>query len=203
MPVPSNSPVISSAGQLGNSVVETAAIKDAAVTVAKIAPGSDGEFLGVSGGDVAWLGAGLAPGCIVPYAGSSAPNGYLLADGSAVSRTTYAALFAIIADTYGAGDGSTTFNLPNLKGRVPVGYNAAETEFDALGETGGEKTHTLTTTEMPSHSHNMPQATGGSGVGQIGGTGLTRGPVNTDAAGSGGAHNNLQPYITLNYIIKT
>lgn len=153
----------------------------------------------------------LSPaGAIMQYAGSSAPTGWLIADGSAVSRTTYAALFAVISTTYGSGDGSTTFNLPNLKGKVPVGLNSSETEFDALGETGGAKTHTLTTSEMPSHSHGI------SGIyiennKNYSGTGFNpltndarSGTINsTNSAGSGGAHNNLQPYIVLNYIIKT
>lgn len=96
----------------------------------------------------------LSPaGIVSQFAGSSAPTGWLLCDGTAVSRTTYASLFSAIGTAYGAGDGSTTFNLPNLKGRVPVGRDAAQTEFDALGETGGAKTHTLTTAEMPSHTH--------------------------------------------------
>lgn len=96
----------------------------------------------------------LAPtGVINAYAGSIAPSGWLLCDGAAVSRATYADLFALIGTTYGAGDGTSTFNVPNLKGRVAVGRDATQTEFDVLGETGGAKTHTLTSAEMPSHSH--------------------------------------------------
>lgn len=96
----------------------------------------------------------LAPtGVIQGYAGSAAPTGWLLCDGSAVSRASYADLFTLIGTTYGVGDGSTTFNLPDLKGRVPVGRNAADGSFDVLGESGGAKTHTLTTAEMPNHAH--------------------------------------------------
>jgi microcystin-dependent protein len=84
---------------------------------------------------------------------ASAPTGYLLCDGTAVSRTTYATLFAVISTAFGAGDGSATFNLPNLKGRVPVGLDAAQTEFDVMGETGGAKTVTLDATMMPAHTH--------------------------------------------------
>lgn len=98
----------------------------------------------------------LAPtGVIQGYAGSAAPTGWLLCDGSAVSRATYADLFTLIGTTYGVGDGSTTFNLPDLKGRVPVGRNAADGSFDVLGESGGAKTHTLTSAEMPVHRHNV------------------------------------------------
>lgn len=97
---------------------------------------------------------GVGPtGTVTMFAGASAPTGWLICDGSAISRTTYADLFTAIGTTYGAGDGSTTFNLPNLKGRVPVGQDAAQTEFDVLGETGGAKTHTLAATEMPVHTH--------------------------------------------------
>lgn len=95
-------------------------------------------------------------GTILPYAGSAAPTGYLMCDGTASgNRTTHAALFAVISTTYGAGDGSTTFGLPNLRGRVPVGRDVSDAMFDALGEVGGEKTHLLTAAESgtPAHTH--------------------------------------------------
>ena len=163
---------------------------------------------------------------------SSAPSGWLIADGAAVSRTTYADLFAVLGTAYGAGDGSTTFNLPNLKGRVPVGYDSGQTEFDTLGETGGAKTHTLTSAEMPSHTHVqdahthtqdphqhgmsegttdgsgtlMDRANAGSGTTTVTDN-ATATNQNTTATnqntGGGGAHNNLQPYIALHFIIKT
>ena len=146
-------------------------------------------------------------GVVVPFAGSTAPIGWLLCDGSAVSRSTYATLFAVTSTTYGSGNGSTTFNLPDLRGRVAVG-KSADTEFDTLGETGGAKTHTLTTPEIPSHSHAFQG--GGSVIGNpntgastpSSGSSIVTAYTSTDVAGGGGAHNNLQPYITLNYIIK-
>lgn len=165
----------------------------------------------ITTGSITVTGGGLSPvGSIMQYAGSSAPSGWLLADGSAVSRTTYASLFTAIGTAYGSGDGSTTFNLPNLKGKVPVGLNSSETEFDVLGETGGAKTHTLSTSEIPSHSHGITGIYIQNNVNYTG-TGfnpLTNdvrgGTINsTNATGGGGAHNNLQPYIVLNYIIKT
>ena len=93
------------------------------------------------------------PGLIKVWSTSSAPEGWLIADGREVSRTTYAELFAAIGTTYGAGNGSTTFNLPDMRGKVAVGRDSADTDFNALGKTGGAKTHTLTVAEMPSHTH--------------------------------------------------
>lgn len=175
-------------------------------------------------------------GTISMFAGSSAPDDWLLCDGSAVSRTTYATLFGVLSTTYGSGDGSTTFNLPDLKGKVPVGYNSADTNFDALGETGGAATHTLTSAEMPEHTHTQNAHTHtqnahghrmrydnicASGTAIDGGmsTGTQWKAANTwienstatnqnttavnQNTGGGEAHNNLQPYIVLNYIIKT
>lgn len=81
-------------------------------------------------------------GTINQYAGATAPTGWLLCDGAAVSRSTYANLWAVIGTTFGSGDGSTTFNVPNLKGKVIVGIDAGDTAFDERGETGGAKTHT-------------------------------------------------------------
>jgi microcystin-dependent protein len=90
-------------------------------------------------------------GSITQFAGAVAPTGWLICDGTPISRTTYAALFAVVASVYGAGDGTTTFNLPDLRGRMPVGKNAAT--FATLGATGGEETHQLITAEMPAHTH--------------------------------------------------
>lgn len=75
------------------------------------------------------------------WAGSTAPTGWLLCDGTAYSTTTYSALYAVVGTTYGSRSG--TFLVPNLKGRIPVGLNSADASFDARGETGGEKTHTI------------------------------------------------------------
>lgn len=138
-----------------------------------------------------------------------APTNWLLCDGTAVSRTTYASLFAAVGTKYGAGNGSTTFNLPNLKGRVPVGRDAAQAEFDTLGETGGAKTHTLTVAEMPAHGHNVQGGTNGYTGGIAGGLFFSNNPPShagytglINNTGGGGAHNNLQPYQVVNYIIK-
>jgi microcystin-dependent protein len=86
------------------------------------------------------------------FAGSTAPEGFLVCDGSAVSRSTYSALFDTIGTTYGVGDGSSTFNLPDMAGRVAVGASSTYT----LASTGGEETHVLTDQEIPSHTHTVP-----------------------------------------------
>ena len=92
-------------------------------------------------------------GIIKINAGSTPPGGYLLCNGQAVSRTTYANLFKVIGTTYGAGDGSTTFNVPNLNGRVVVGKSSST--FTTLGQTGGEINSTLTTSNLPAHTHTV------------------------------------------------
>jgi microcystin-dependent protein len=122
-----------------------------------------------SSGAVKQAGFALLPvGIFFPYAGAAAPSGYLLCDGSAVSRTTYAALFATIGTAYGVGDGSTTFNVPDMKGRVPAGKEASATRLTAthfggnstvLGATGGLEsnnvilTHTHTADAVAGHTH--------------------------------------------------
>lgn len=101
-------------------------------------------------------------GMMAVWPTNTPPSGWLICDGSAVSRTTYSVLFGIISTTYGVGDGSTTFNLPNLKGRVIVGRDAADTDWDVLGETRGTKTETLAISQIPSHDHSA--VTGGQSV---------------------------------------
>lgn len=150
-------------------------------------------------------GSGIPTGSIMQFAGATAPTGFLICDGSAISRDNYSDLFDTIGTTYGTGDGSTTFNIPNLKGRVAVGKDSTQTEFDSLGETGGEKTHTLTTQEMPSHNHDITIVGIGSGSYGYNVSSLSIGSSQSEKTGNKGgdqAHNNLQPYIVLNYIIK-
>ena len=100
-------------------------------------------------------------GTIFGYGGSSAPLGWLLCDNSEVSRTTYSALFNIIGTVYGSGDNITTFNLPDLRSRIPIGavntsvsYGTISLNF-ARGKKEGEQGHTLTSNEMASHSHSV------------------------------------------------
>lgn len=223
--------------------------------------------------DVVGKTSGIIPvGAVQMYAGSAVPDGWLMCDGASFSPTTYPKLYTTIGTTYG---GTSVAPLtPNLKGRIPVG-KSSETEFDTLGETGGEKAHTLTVTEMPNHDHGAWTVTGGVDHYHSGTTAgetqeHTHGPGNLTgyydmrsvddsgttyhgatqyifsafdrssesgtvhinggatggrsaqhnhtfstggasayahqhgitAQGGGGAHNNLQPYIVLNYIIK-
>lgn len=145
-------------------------------------------------------------GVVKMFSGSTAPEGWLICDGSAVSRTTYSELFSIIGTTYGVGDNSTTFNIPNIKGRTVVGLNSSDTDFNVLGKNGGEKTHTLTINEIPAHTHNLTYDKSGAGANTGGTVALgntsTTSSLATLPTGGGQPHNNLQPYIVLNYIIK-
>jgi microcystin-dependent protein len=148
----------------------------------------------------------IPAGVITQFGGSTAPTGWVLCDGTAYSRTvTYNNLFTAVGTTYGGGDGSTTFNVPNLKGRVPVGRDASQSEFDTLAETGGLKEVTLTTAQIPNHSH-AGQIVFGGGSGSTGVRADGIGSSQPDTGGvngtTGGAHTNLQPYIVVNYIIK-
>jgi microcystin-dependent protein len=92
-------------------------------------------------------------GSIILWSTNTAPSNWLICNGATISRATYATLFAVIGTTYGAGDGSTTFTIPNLMGRVPFGRDSNQTEFDTLAETGGTKTLTIAIANLPAHTH--------------------------------------------------
>jgi microcystin-dependent protein len=152
----------------------------------------------------------VPPGAVLDFAGNTPPAGYLLCDGSAVSRTTYSTLFGVIGTTWGAGNGTTTFNLPDLRRRVTVGSGGTPTSTigSSIGSIGGAETHTLTEAQIPSHTH-----TGGAFWPTARGTGpeqnQTSGPEdytrfsNTGATGGSQAHNNIQPSAIVHKIIKT
>lgn len=169
--------------------------------------------MGISSGTGA---VGFMPvGVVVPFAGSTSPAGWQLCYGQAISRTTYAGLFSAIGTTYGSGDGSTTFNLPDLRGRAVAGLDnmggsAASrltstvlTASNTLGATGGTQTHTLTIAQMPAHDHTYPGAANGGGGANFTAVVLNAtGVVSSSSVGSGNAHPITQPTIILNYIIK-
>ena len=157
-------------------------------------------------------------GEIKAYAGSTAPDGWLICDGSEISRATYAELFDVIGTTYGSGNGTTTFNIPDLAGKMPLGQSSGH----ALGSSAGAETVTLTTSEMPSHTHVQNQhrhrafkytagaiQTGTAAV-RVWDEGNTQGnsvaytnyetPTNQNTGG-GGAHNNMPPFLTINFLI--
>lgn len=137
-------------------------------------------------------------GMIFPYGDNTAPPGFIACDGGTLSASVYPELFAAIG--YNFGGSGDDFNVPNLLNRVALGSGA---DF-SLGNTGGEQTHTLSEAEMPVHSHTIPYTitTLVLEPGEV--TALTPIPLlsaNTGNAGGGGAHNNLQPYQALNYVI--
>ena len=154
----------------------------------------------------AWYAAVDPAGRIEQYGGSSVPSGWLECDGSAVSRATYARLFAAISTTWGAGDGSTTFNVPDFRGRTLIGKGTGSgLTARALAATGGEENHTLTQAELPTSTATIATQTqnlgtgGGSGVNfKVAGSGDT-----TGALGSGTGHNTMQPFAVTMFIIRT
>lgn len=165
------------------------------------------------------------PGMIVPFGGTSAPPGYLLANGDAVSRVTFSVLFGAIGTIYGAGDGTTTFNLPNAIGRTiigagtytdPVSGSVTRTIGDSLGSDG----QTLTIAQLAAHAHGGGDHTHliatervSAAVGNLAPPQSDNGPAFTyptqgsgtiiSTEGNGDAHNNMPPSLVANYIIKT
>jgi microcystin-dependent protein len=145
-------------------------------------------------------------GTVQMYGGAAAPTGWLLCTGSAVSRTTYANLFSVIGTTYGIGDNISTFNLPDFRGRMPLGAGTG-TGLTArtLGEASGSETHVLTIAQMPSHSHsiNAPLSNNPSGGGSGLPVGVAQGSVTaSNSTGSSNPFPLMNPYLVVNYLIK-
>ena len=145
------------------------------------------------------------PGEIRMFAGATAPEGFLICDGSAVSRETYGDLFNIIGTTYGEGDGSTTFNIPNLKGKVIVGLNSDDTSFNSLGKSGGSKSVSLAMNNLPWHKIGLLVAGGSdspAGLNYSTGGGSWNSNFSEEIGTNQQPISVLQPYVTMNYIIK-
>lgn len=144
----------------------------------------------------------IQPGMIELFAGNAAPSGWLLCDGAAVSRTLYPALFTAIGTTFGAGDGTSTFNVPDLRGRVPIGAGTgAGLTARTLAQQVGAETHQLTVPELPAHTHSNLGLNIGTVASGAGSNAATSGGT-TGTAGSNVAHNNVQPSLVVNYLIK-
>lgn len=160
---------------------------------------------------------GISPPPYYPPAGAmwiwltdTPPPGWLLCYGQEISRVDYIRLFTLIGTTFGVGNGTTTFNLPDLRGRLPLGKDnmggvsanrVTNAQADIIGGSEGAENHTLTIAEMPAHYHKIEIGSAdGSDNARTGQTKIR--DDNTTSAGSGNAHNNVQPYLTTNYIIK-
>lgn len=161
------------------------------------------DNIGQGGGDT------LPIGAILPFSGDIIPNGWLLCDGSVIEQEDYPELFEVLAGNYGIIS-REEIRLPDLRGKVTIGKDSTDTDFDTLGNTGGEKEHTLTIDEMPSHSHPLNgstdyvgiDGTGGEVHGEMRGGNNFRWKIGQQSKGNDQPHNNLQPYIVTNYIIK-
>ena len=135
---------------------------------------------------------------------SEIPVGWLEEDGSAISRSVYADLFTVMGTAFGIGDGSTTFNLPDGRGKSDIGVGTgAGLTARAMADSGGEEVHQLTIAELASHNHSTPYAMGGSGVWKINQSSGSRASVYpVGSTGSNTAHNTMHPYLAKRKIIK-
>lgn len=192
-------------------------------TTAEASAGSDTARAVTAAGVSAAITA-LAPevpaGSVIFFASTGAPDGYLQGYGQAVSRSTYDDLFAAIGTAFGSGDGSTTFNLPDCRGRVIAGEDdmggssanrltnqSGGLNGDTLGDTGGAETHTLTVAQVPSLTVSVPYyTTNSSGSTELltgDSTATQQDSLSLSTSGGGGAHNNVQPTIVMGCIVKT
>lgn len=143
-------------------------------------------------------------GSVMPFSGSSIPNGWVQCDGGVVSRFTYSSLFSVIGTTFGIGDGSTNFGVPSMNYRTPIGAGTGSgLTARTLGTGVGTINHVLTLAQTPSHIHSgVPWTTALTNATVGGGTWLHSPSVSSDPAGGGGSHNNTAPSIVTRYIIK-
>lgn len=147
-------------------------------------------------------------GCSMDWWSNTPPDDWMILDGRALNRIEYSELFAVIGTTYGTGDGSTTFNIPDCRGLITAGYNAGSTNFGSLGKKVGAETHTLTAEQMPKHSHNYTKTTCNivynadmTFVNQSIGS-ASQSTVATTSVGGSKAHNNIQPTLVCHKIMK-
>lgn len=152
----------------------------------------------------------VPPGCIEAFAGMILPPGWLVCDGSLVSKTTYYHLYQIIGDAFGSGN-CNNFRLPDLRSRNIVGAGSSSGLSNrSIGQIGGEENHQLTVNEMPAHTHTQiaqdgVQYTDTYFAASTGSNNSADEPikvVNTGSTGGNQAHNVMDPFLVLNYIIK-
>jgi microcystin-dependent protein len=157
-------------------------------------------------------GAGIANpiGSITMFGGSSAPSGWLLCDGVAYNRTTYTSLYSVIGDSFGNGDGTTTFNVPNYNGRMPIGAGSGSgLTLRSLAVSGGAETYTLTTASLPPHYHDVVIPTGGTfggnaidGSRQLASSKTVTSSIAGGVSGSAESFSIMNPFLGINFIIK-
>ena len=152
------------------------------------------------------FGDSMPIGATIEWFGTDIPSNFLELNGQEISRTTYKELFDIVGTVFGSGNGTTTFNLPNRKGRMSIGLNPDDTDFNTLGKKGGSKTHLMTINELVNHTH--PIAYGGSQTGESEAVVGSNGVVNPDnrtiikAEGQNQPFNIMNPYIVSKFIVK-
>ena len=152
----------------------------------------------ISGGGNGGGGGATPLGTVLPFAGATAPDGFMLCDGAELFASEHADLFAVIGTVYGEGEAPGSFKLPDLRGRAAIGAGQGVDLSDrVLGAMAGAETHQLTVDEMPEHDCHID-----CGIGQAG----NNAGVSSSSSGSirvgGQPHNNMQPFVVLNYIIK-
>jgi microcystin-dependent protein len=178
------------------------------INAAMIACGASGKSATDASADTPAAAAEIPAGTVAAFAGTAVPAGWLPCDGSTVSPALYPALFSAINTQYG-GDGTNTFVLPDLRGRTVLGVGQGSGLTNrALGDMGGEEKHTLSTAEMPSHTHretgtNRLDVAQGGGIHVQDVDNATFAIITTGATGGGQAHNTMPPFFALSYIIKS